>query len=101
MEKGIDAIVLGCTHYPLVIPLIQEIAGPKIRVIDPAPAVARQAARLLEKSGGISRGQAGAITFFSSSIKGRLGELLPAFLGEDGEVRVVTWQGGTIKIDGG
>ncbi len=48
LAAGIDTVVLGCTHYPFVAPLIQEIAGPGVRVIDPAPAVARQAQRLLE-----------------------------------------------------
>jgi len=48
LEKGIDTIVLGCTHYPFVIPLIQEIAGENVRVIDPAPAVARQTVRMME-----------------------------------------------------
>jgi glutamate racemase len=38
----LDTLVLGCTHYPFVIPLIEEIAGNHVRVIDPAPAVARQ-----------------------------------------------------------
>lgn len=46
LEQGIDTIVLGCTHYPFVIPLIQNIAGPHVRVIDPAPAVARQVERV-------------------------------------------------------
>ena len=48
LEQNIDTVVLGCTHYPFVIPLIQEITGPKVRVIDPAPAVARQVVRRLE-----------------------------------------------------
>lgn len=47
LEKGIDTIVMGCTHFPFVIPLIQQITGPNVRVIDPAPAVARQAVRVL------------------------------------------------------
>jgi len=47
--ENIDTIVLGCTHYPFVIPTIQEIAGPKVRVIDPAPAIARQVGRLLDQ----------------------------------------------------
>ncbi len=37
LEKNIDTVVLGCTHYPFVIPLIQKIVGEKVRVIDPAP----------------------------------------------------------------
>jgi glutamate racemase len=48
LASGIDTVVLGCTHYPFVIPLIQDIAGPGVRVIDPAPAVARQVNRLLQ-----------------------------------------------------
>lgn len=35
IEKGIDTVVMGCTHYPFVIPLIQQIVGPEVRVIDP------------------------------------------------------------------
>ncbi|MBP1692648.1 MAG: murI [Chloroflexi bacterium] len=50
LDQGIDTIVLGCTHYPFVIPLIQEIAGPTMRVIDPAPAIARQVRRVLVKN---------------------------------------------------
>lgn len=50
LEKGIDTIVMGCTHFPFVIPLIQKITGPNVRVIDPAPAVARQAARVLPET---------------------------------------------------
>ena len=48
LAQGIDTVVLGCTHYPFVIPLIQEIVGPDVRVIDPAPAVARQVDRILD-----------------------------------------------------
>jgi glutamate racemase len=51
LAQNIDTVVLGCTHFPFVIPLIQQIAGPGVRVIDPAPAVARQTERLLETRG--------------------------------------------------
>jgi glutamate racemase len=47
LKDGADTIVMGCTHYPFVIPLIQEITGPDVRVIDPAPAIARQTERLM------------------------------------------------------
>ncbi len=49
LEKKIDTVVLGCTHYPHVIPLIQEIVGPDVNVIDPAPAVALQTSNLFQK----------------------------------------------------
>lgn len=49
LEKGADTLVLGCTHYPLILPLIRRIAGPEVLIIDPAPAVARQVARVLSE----------------------------------------------------
>ena len=48
LERGADTIVLGCTHYPFLAPLIQDIAGPEVAVIDSAAAVARQLRRRLE-----------------------------------------------------
>jgi glutamate racemase len=36
VEAGIDTLVLGCTHYPLLAPLIQEVAGPGIQLVDSA-----------------------------------------------------------------
>lgn len=55
LAKNIDTVVLGCTHYPFVIPLIQEIVGDKARVIDPAPAVARQTYRVLAQRNLLNR----------------------------------------------
>ena len=51
LEQGADIIVLGCTHYPFLRPVIERIAGPDVQVIDPAPAVARQTLRILETRG--------------------------------------------------
>ncbi|HKY21825.1 MAG TPA: glutamate racemase [Vicinamibacterales bacterium] len=50
IDKGADILVLGCTHYPFLAPLIQEIAGPGVDVIDPATAVARELRRRLENA---------------------------------------------------
>ena len=51
LESGADTIVLGCTHYPFLQGVIQRLAGPSVRVIDPAPAVARQTVHILEQRG--------------------------------------------------
>ena len=51
LAEGIDTIVLGCTHYPFVIPQIEQIAGSGVRVIDPSPAIAAQTARVLAARG--------------------------------------------------
>ena len=68
LEAGIDTVVLGCTHYPFAIPIIQEIAGPHVRVIDPAPAVARQTARVLESRGWLAAGDAlGSVRYITTA----------------------------------
>ena len=49
LDKGADCIVLGCTHYPFLAPLIQEIAGPEVKVIDSAPAIAKQLLKVIKE----------------------------------------------------
>ena len=100
LEKGIDTIVLGCTHYPFVIPLIEQIAGPQVRVIDPAPAVARQAGRLLgEKQGTRERGE-GILRVLTSGEPAALERLLPRLIGESRPVEGVQWSGSQIRAAG-
>lgn len=48
LAVGIDELVLGCTHYPFVMPLLRRIVGDGVEIVDPAPAVARQVQRVLE-----------------------------------------------------
>ena len=95
LEKNIDTVVLGCTHYPFVIPLIQRICGESVRVIDPAPAVARQAQRLLEAERKGNAGGEGKVRFFTSGEEARMERLLPLLLGETGKVQRVNWVGET------
>lgn len=93
LQKNIDTVVLGCTHYPFVIPLIQQVVGENVRVIDPAPSVARQAKRLLEAAG--AKNQVGGrafIRFFTSGNPSEMKSLLPVLLGEIGEVEAVAWK---------
>ena len=49
LTAGIDTLVLACTHYPFVLPVIRRIVGPEIAIIDPAPAVARQTWKVLQR----------------------------------------------------
>jgi glutamate racemase len=51
VDKGADLVVLGCTHYPFLRPLIQDVAGPAVDVIDPATPVARELRRRLVSEG--------------------------------------------------
>jgi len=47
MDAHVDHIVLGCTHYPIVIPLIANIMGNNVQLVNPAPAIAKQVYRQL------------------------------------------------------
>ena len=92
LGKNIDTVVLGCTHYPFVIPLIQRIVGDNVRVIDPAPAVAKQTGRLLEtKEMRASSESKDEVNFYTSGNPAQLKSLLPKLLGESGEVERIEW----------
>ena len=58
LAQGADVLVLGCTHYPFLRPLIEQHAGPGVQVLDPAAAVARELLRRL--SGAASNAALGA-----------------------------------------
>ncbi len=98
LDRGIDTVVLGCTHYPFVIPLIREIVGQNVRVIDPAPAVARQVARILDLTERAASPRSGTLRFFTSGEASRFEELLPRLFDETGEVWEVVWDNDEIRI---
>jgi glutamate racemase len=94
LARNIDTVVLGCTHYPFVIDQIRQIVGDGVRVIDPAPAVARQARRLLEKKGSThAAGPRTTVQFYTSGSADALRALLLPLLGETGPITHVEWQG--------
>ena len=51
IDAGCDMIVLGCTHFPHLRPLMEKVAAGRAAILDPSDAVARQARRVLESSG--------------------------------------------------
>lgn len=60
LDAGADIIVLGCTHYPFLRPVIERIAGPEVTVIDPAPAAARHLLDVMQQKGLIMQDNAAA-----------------------------------------
>jgi glutamate racemase len=106
LEQSIDTVVLGCTHYPLVIPLIQQIVGPEVRVIDPAPAVARQVQRLLVASdlleletvtqGPVIPRPLHMLQLYTTGEPRQLELLLPALLSEIAPVERLSWRDGKL-----
>jgi len=65
LAQGADNIVLGCTHYPFLSGTIEKIVGDRARVINPAPAVARQCRNILSEIRDLKSG-CGFTNFISS-----------------------------------
>jgi glutamate racemase len=92
VAQGADTLVLACTHYPLVIPVIAEAAGAGVQVIDPSPAIARQAARLLDERGlRAERHGGGKVTYATSGDSARLLDMVVRLIGVGGAVRQAIW----------
>jgi glutamate racemase len=92
LQEGVDTLVLGCTHYPFVQPLIQEITGPHVRIIDPAPAVVRQARRVLAANDLHTPATAGgAIRTYTSGDPQALAQMSEQLLGQALLVQGVQW----------
>ncbi len=85
LDEGADIIVLGCTHYPFLRPVIQRIAGDSVRIIDPAPAVAKRTADVLLERGLIGKENVRNLeavpdtvdsSFYSSGLPDSMGRIL-------------------------
>ena len=82
LEKSIDTIILGCTHFPVVSDLIQEVVGPEITLIDSGKETAKKVKQILETSG-LSRkvSTPGKFEFYVSDIPDKFDEVGTLFLG--------------------
>ena len=58
LEKDIDSLILGCTHYPLIRSLMRRIVGDKVQLVTPAYETALELGRLLTRAGLVNDGGA-------------------------------------------
>lgn len=94
LDLGIDTLVLACTHYPFVVPIIQEIAGADIQVIDPAPAIARQTERVWDSLALPQRDiEAGHIVYYSTRDPERLAWVALRLINQKGTAIEARWHG--------
>ncbi len=96
LKQNVDKVVMGCTHYPFVIPIIEEIVGDQVRVIDPAPAVARQTGRLLESFNLEANGENGSVVFYSTGDPAKLAENISDLIGIKTLVGELRWVNGEL-----
>ena len=92
IAQDLDTVVLGCTHYPFVIPLIQDIVGPDVQVIDPAPAIARQTANLLHQHGLVAKlAESAEPRYFTSGQTDLISDFIQSTIGDKASVSQVRW----------
>lgn len=83
LAEGADTLVLGCTHYPFLKPLIEEMTDGRVAIIDTGAAVARQVRRRLVESGlqRINQEELGDVAFWSSGEIGQAREIMSMLWG--------------------
>ncbi len=90
LKKGADTIVLGCTHYLFLVPLIEEITGGNIRVIDTGAAVAREVVRRLRESGLLNENnRTGTEQFWTSNTPENTQAVIERLWGKSVKVRAL------------
>ncbi len=82
-EAGVDTVILGCTHYPLLKPVIKEVMGKNVLLIDSAKQVAIEVKKILAQEGMLNAGARGTQRFYVSDNPEWFGQLAKAFLGRE------------------
>ncbi|WP_434655706.1 glutamate racemase [Pseudomonas sp. R3-56] len=87
LAAGCDTLILGCTHYPFLKPLLKQMIPAHISLIDTGAAVARQLQRLLAERALLADGPASETQFWSSADPIHLRNILPMLWNSSGIVR--------------
>lgn len=80
-DAGADTLILGCTHYPLLIPAIRSVLGDTVRLINSARAVAEEVRLRLENLNLLHKNHTGRISFYTSDSAEKFAALGSIFLG--------------------
>ncbi len=93
LERGADTIVLGCTHYPFLAPLIRSLVGTEVALLDPGVAIARELRRRLAINGLLSAStEPGKEWFWSSESPENAKPLISQLWGREVEVMLLPEQ---------
>jgi glutamate racemase len=77
---GMDTLILGCTHYPLLTEIIADIMGPGVTLIDSGAAAARVLRQTLSDRGALAQRDHGTLTLYASDRPEDFGALAGQFL---------------------
>lgn len=67
IESDIDTLVLGCTHFPIIEPVIRDVLGPSIKLVSSAEETSRDVLTILKRRGELSDRHEADLTFFTTS----------------------------------
>ena len=81
-DSGIDTLILGCTHYPLLKSMIGEFMGPGVTLVDPAMTAAHHLERMLAERGLRASHENGQAHFYVSDVPDSFVQTADLFLGE-------------------
>ncbi|QBF25148.1 glutamate racemase [Pseudomonas tructae] len=87
LDAGCDTLILGCTHYPFLKPLLAQMIPASVAIIDTGAAVARQLQRLLGERQLLAAGPARATQFWTSASPEHLRNILPILWNKSDSVR--------------
>lgn len=82
LAEGCDTLILGCTHYPFIKPLLRELVPASVSLVDTGAAVARRLEQLLAERGLLAADGEGGAQFWSSAAPEQLAQVLPVLWGE-------------------
>jgi glutamate racemase len=83
LDAHADTIVLGCTHYPFLRPLIEKLVGPDVAIVDTGAAVARHLKHRLEALQLVApEGAEGSVEFWSNSLDAKAKQVIGQLWGE-------------------
>lgn len=97
IEARIDELVLGCTHFPFLAPVIRRIIGERVEIVDPGPAIARQTERTVARHRNTSK-HVGRVTYFTSGDPATFREVAVRLTGEvieEQQVVRIKWVSGS------
>ncbi|MBD3369743.1 glutamate racemase [Candidatus Fermentibacteria bacterium] len=81
VREGIDTLVLGCTHYPLIKKVLMDVVGESVTLVDSAEATASEVSSMLESKGLSSDSDRGESSYYVSDIPLKFQEIAQRFLG--------------------
>lgn len=98
-NAGMDQLVLGCTHFPFLIPQLRAVLGDQIEIVDPAPAVARQTQRILAGMDALNPEGRGEVSYITSGDPLKFERTITRLIADSRpQVRAAGWREGLFYL---